>query len=341
MAQCTIKQTKSLSPVSYNEVEARVINDDGRVYLEKQDEQGRAYKFLIEKDYEIYNLMTKAKPSVQVRPINFQIAISSECNLNCPICYEPKHKAEPSLEDIEGILRNYKGKVVVLCGREPTCRSDLFQIIKISNKRNRASLLTNGLKLADYEYVLRLKKSGLRLIFFSFNGFKDDIYQKMNGRPLLDMKLRALDNIKRIGIPTILSATLAEGINDDQIKKLCEFCLDNRSFISALRIRSISPVGKHLNIEPYCMSGLLELLAGALGIKREDIIKEYIFWQEIINSLKFIIPVHVRTYASSRLCTLAFHIKKGEEISSLGSKINIQKIKGSRFKIPLLTRQLQ
>ena len=48
MAQYTIKQTKSLSPVSYNEIEARVIQEDGKVYLVKQDEEGN-WKTVLEK----------------------------------------------------------------------------------------------------------------------------------------------------------------------------------------------------------------------------------------------------------------------------------------------------
>ena len=333
MAQYTIKQTKSLSPVSYSEIGARVIRQDDEVYLVKQDEEGKAYKTLVEKDYQFYQFLTEDKLAAQIPPVSIFIYISSRCNLNCPVCYEDRDGIkEPSLEEIESLLKNFRNKVIPLMGREPTFREDLFQIIRMANKRNKTLLITNGIKLSDYEYVLKLKKSGLKHIFFSFNGFKDEIYQRLSGRPLLDLKLKALENIKKIRIETTLSVTIARGINEDQIRKLCEFCLDNRSFISELRIRSITPVGRHLEIEPYCMSELIDLVATALGIDRRDILREHLFGKELIKELKFIIPLGVRSYLSSRLCTFIFHINKRKRFSSLGNKIDLDKIKRSKFK---------
>lgn len=56
MAQYTIKQTKSLSHLSYNEIEARVIREDDKVYLIKQDEQGKIYKTLLKRIMNFINL---------------------------------------------------------------------------------------------------------------------------------------------------------------------------------------------------------------------------------------------------------------------------------------------
>ena len=56
MAQYTIKQTKSLSPVSYSEIEARVIREDGKVYLAKQDEERIRRGFFGEDRYYIKSL---------------------------------------------------------------------------------------------------------------------------------------------------------------------------------------------------------------------------------------------------------------------------------------------
>lgn len=317
-------------------MEAKVIKENNGVYLVKQDEQGKIYKTLIEKDYELYRLLTKEKVTTQVSPSIIQIYVSSKCNIDCPICYEDKDGIEePSLEEIESLLKNFRKKTIALSGREPTCREDLFQIIRIANKRNHAILLTNGIKLSDYEYVLKLKKSGLQTIFFSFNGLKDEIYQRMNGKPLLDLKLKALENIKKLNIKTVISVTMARGINEDQIRRLYDFCLDNRSFVVELRFRSVSPVGRHLGIEPYCMSELLDLVASALEIKREDILKEHIFWEELPNLLKFIILYGARKHFRTRPCSFYFQIKKEKKFFSLGREIDIEKIKKSRFKILL------
>lgn len=337
MVKYTLARTKSLSPLSCNEIEARVFRVGDKVYLIKKDEEGKSYKVILEKDYAFYKLMTRDKFTAQISPIIIDLYVSSRCNLNCPVCYEDKSDVkEPSLDEIKMLLKNFRNKRISLMGREPTCREDLFQIIRLANKRNIARLITNGIKLSDYEYALRLKDSGLKHIFFSFNGFSDDIYQKLNGRPLLDLKLKALENIKKLGIETILSLTLTRGINENQIRKLCEFCLDNRSFISEFRIRTITSVGRHLDVEPYCMSELIDLVAAALSIDKEDILNEHLFLHEITEELKFIMPLRIRNYLCSRLCSFIFNIKRKNTLFPLGREIDIKKIKRTKFKIFLL-----
>ncbi len=333
MAQDTIKNTKSLSPLTCKEVDAQIIHENGAVYLIKQDEEGNSYKSLIEKDCQFYKMMSKEEITSQVLPAVIFLYISSRCNLNCPVCYEIEDDIkEPSLEEIVGLVKNFSFKVICIIGREPTCREDLGQIIKLIKKRNRVSLATNGIKFSNYEYALRLKRCGLENIHFSFNGFDDQIYKKMSGRPLLDLKLRALENMKKAGNKVILSVTLARGINEDQIKKLCDFCFRNRSFILELRIRSIALLGQYPDIEPYCMSELLNLVAKELDIKKEDILKDYIFWMEFLREFKFILPRHPRSYYRRRLCSFFLYLKNGGKPYSPGSEIDVEKIKKSKFK---------
>ncbi len=341
MAGHTIKRTTSLSPLSCQEIEAEVVLEDNKVYLLKRDEQGTLYKTLVEKDPEFYRFLTRNKAHKQCPPSIIVMYISSRCNLDCPVCYEyAAGLKEPSLKEIERLLSGFKKKAISLLGREPTCRDDLCEIIKIANRHNTAILSTNGIKLADYDYALKLKKSGLKNIFFSFNGFDDLIYERMNGRRLLDYKLRALENIKKLGIRTIISATIARGVNDNQVSKLCRYCFDNASFVTELRLRSITPIGKHLGIEPYCMSEMADLAGKALGVGREELIRENLFWEEFIKTTRSFIPRHLHNFFKSRLCSVRFHIKDNNGFSPLGRDIDIERIKRSRLKIHLLVYYL-
>ncbi|MFA5153103.1 MAG: radical SAM protein [Clostridia bacterium] len=341
MANYTIKKTTSLSPISCQEIGAEVILEGNRVYLLKRDEQGTLYKTLVEKDPEFYRFLTRNKANTQCLPSIIVMYISSRCNLNCPVCYEyAADLKEPSLKEIERLLSGFKKRAISLLGREPTCREDLCEIIKIANRHNTAILSTNGVKLADYGYALKLKKSGLKNIFFSFNGFDELIYERMNGMALLDYKLRALENIRRLGIRTIISATIARGVNDNQVSKLCRYCFENSSFITELRLRSITPIGKHLGIEPYCMSEMADLAGKALGVSREDLIKEHLFWEELIKTARLFIPDHLHNFFKPRLCSVRFHIKDNNGFSPLGRDIDIEKIKRSRLKLPLLAYYL-
>jgi len=337
MANYTIKKTTSLSPISCQEIGAEVILEGNRVYLLKRDEQGTLYKTLVEKDPEFYRFLTRNKANTQCPPSIIIMYISSRCNLNCPVCYEcTADLKEPDLKEIEQLSIRFKGRTIALQGREPTCREDLCEIIKITSKYNTVFLVTNGMKLTDYDYALKLKKSGLKNIIFSFNGFNDEIYERMNGKALLDSKLRALENIKRIGIRTIISATIAKGINDNQILKLCQYCSNNPSFVRELRLRSITPVGKHLGIEPYCMSEMVGLVGSALGISKGDLIKEHLFWEEFIKAARLFIPDYLHHFFKLSLCSFSARVKNNNGFSSLSKNIDVGRIKKSRFKIPLL-----
>ena len=338
MARSIIKKTKSLSPITYEEVDAEIFHEDGKVFLEKRDEEGNTYKSLVEEDPDFYRLMTRDEVSSQVPPHAIDLYVSERCNLSCPLCYEDVGgKKGLALAEIEEVLRDIKGKVVVLMGREPTCREELPEIIRLASRQNRTNLLTNGIKLADHEYLLELKQAGLDNITFSFNGFDDEIYRKLNGKPLLDIKLKALENIKKAGIPTVLSATLAKGINDDQVRQLCDYCFDNQSFIYELRIRSAMPVGRHIErVEAFCMSEMVDLVANSLEIQREDILKEYDFWQQVVQEAKrFPVPTVIRRFVRTRLCSLNFHVKrKNGRYSCLGKHVDPDGIKRARFKEP-------
>jgi hypothetical protein len=338
MARSFIKKTRSLSPITYEEVDAEIFHEDGKVFLEKQDEEGNTYKSLVEQDADFYRLMTKDEVSSQVPSHAIDLYVSERCNLSCPLCYEDVGgKKGLSLTEIEEVLRDVKGKVIVLMGREPTCREELPEIIKIASKQNRTNLLTNGIKLADHDYLLTLKRAGLDNITFSFNGFDDEIYRKLNGKPLLDVKLRALENIKKAGIPTVLSATFAKGVNDDQVRRMCDYCFENQSFIYELRIRSAMPVGRHIEqVEPFCMSEMVDLVASSLGIQREDILREYDFWQQVVQEAKrFPVPTVIRRFVRTRLCSLNFHVKRKEgTYSCLGKHVDADAVKRARFKEP-------
>ena len=322
-----IKETRSLSPLSGAVVPAQIIAEGGAIYLLKQDEEGREYQTLVERDPEFYRRASRHQPVAQIYPHLIHLFISARCNLNCPVCYEHKDAGrEPSLDEIARMTRPLSGRFITLMGREPTCRQDLLEIIRLVKPRNNVTLLTNGIKLAEYDYVKGLKRSGLDVVTLSFNGFEDSIYEALNGQALLETKLRALDNLKRVGLKTILSATIARGINDHQIRRLCEFCLHNRSYIYELRIRSISPVGRHLPVEQYCMSELVDLVAGALDLRQEDLIKEQEFRQLILEKLGPLIPAFLRDYLLPRLCSFSFHIQGEQAIKTLCHDLDLERL---------------
>lgn len=334
MTEKVIKYTKSLSPLTLKSIDAKIVLDKKNIYLSKIDENGQEYKILVEKDPDLYLLLAKQNGEYFAKNQYIHTYVSSKCNLNCKVCYEGYGSYnEASLEEISSLLDNYKDCIVVLLGKEPTCRSDIFELIERAGKR--ACLLTNGIKLADLAYVKKLKTHGLKRVFISFNGLNDDVYQKINGANLLETKLKALKNIGLEKIDTVLSATVTRGINEDQILPLVKYSLEHNSFISELRIRSLAPIGKHLETEQFCMSELIELIADSLRINKTDILKEFSFIQAFIENFSRFLPSGFRDKYRTKLCSFMFNIKKesGDKYSSPGSHINQERINKSAFKL--------
>jgi len=316
MAQI-IRKTSSLSPVTKEVVPATIVWDDDGVYLTKEDEQGKVYRALLETDGGVYRELTADKVPGQIPFQNIQLYISSRCNLDCPACFEARSLfPEPSLQEIASFLSHYKKKYIVLCGREPTMRDDLDEIIKLVNKKNYSVLLTNGLKLADYDYVMSLKEAGLRGIMFSLNGFDDRVFMALNGRELLDIKLQGLENIKKAGLRTSVSVTLMKGVNEDQLQDIYGYCIKNTSFIPELRIRTISDVGRSPSKQQFYLSELLDLACDAAGVSKAAALQEGRFLGEVARTFRM-------PHLLPKLCTFRFHVLvKGGRSEAIGEMID-------------------
>jgi len=162
------------------------------------------------------------------------IYLTNDCNLNCKICYRNSStydfEKDLTSDQISELLDKVgNNKRVVLMGGEPTVRKDLFEIIKkVRRSGNVPELYTNGLKLSGISYVQRLKDAGIERVNFSFDGFKKEIYERMGGGGReLNFKLTALQNLNYLDIDTVISSTIAKGINENQIKPLLDFSINS------------------------------------------------------------------------------------------------------------------
>lgn len=271
------EKTRSLCPTCLQEVPAQVYEEKGKVYMTKNCPQHGNFSFLIEKDAYIYKkLMNKNELRQRISFNNLMIPITYSCNLNCPVCYLPyKDIPELSLEDIKKIISNFEGQGIRISGGEPTLRKDLPEIISFIREKGKIPvLITNGLKLVDRNYVKKLKRTGLQKVSFSFNGFNDEVYSKINGRPLLDIKLKSLKNLMREKIKIILSVMLVKGANEKELKKIYHFYIKNQRYFDSLRIRTAVFLGRYnIDQEQIYLSEIIDMMSEIVGISKEDLIE--------------------------------------------------------------------
>jgi len=277
-----IKKTKSLCPECLKEIEASVFEKGGGVWMQKKcNEHGEFWGF-VEKDIEFYKAMMNEKGETCPEE-SVLVPITHKCNLNCNFCFVPNRRlkdksTEEVKEEIKKIISKKIPLSICLSGGEPTLRDDLFLIIEFIKKDYPflyVVLLTNGIKLADLNFVKKLKEAGLDAIIFSLNSFNDDIYQKINNAKLSEIKIKALENIKKAKIMTALSPTLISGENEKDLKDIIDFALDNLDFINEIRIRGAAKVGRHSDVESLTVSEMLKLTEDSLGVERNFFLKNF------------------------------------------------------------------
>jgi uncharacterized radical SAM superfamily Fe-S cluster-containing enzyme len=195
------------------------------------------------------------------------IDVTNRCNMRCPICFANAASAgfvyEPSLEQIRRMLETLRSigpvppPALQLSGGEPTVRDDLFEIVKMAKDMGfrHVEVNTNGIVLAnDIDYYKRLLDAGVSTIYLQFDGLNDDLYVKLRGIPMKDIKLKVIENARKIGHESIvLVVTLAKGVNDDQLGDIIRFALDNSDVIRCVNVQPISFSGRASKLERESM----------------------------------------------------------------------------------------
>lgn len=187
------------------------------------------------------------------------IDVTERCNQHCPYCFakaeeDADRSREPSLEEIGkkydlllelGEERPFN---IQLSGGEPTVREDLPQIIKLAREKGfeYVQINTNGRKLALEEgYAETLKAAGASVIFMQFDGTNDEIYKKLRGEPLFEIKKKAIRNCEKAGLPVTLVPTVVEGVNTDNIGEMMDFLLENVNVVKGIHFQPVSFFGRH------------------------------------------------------------------------------------------------
>jgi hypothetical protein len=179
-------------------------------------------------------------PSHQQHTCHPIVEVTEACNLSCPICIAghrhlgwltPGRFAEiiDTLIAAEGRLEN-----LTLSGGEPTLHPDFWQLVDLAKRREiqRVSVATNGLRLAeDSTFCARLAANDV-YVLLQWDGFDDEVYLRLRGRPLWDIKQKALTNLADAGVAVQLIFVVARDINDDQLGRTVDLLLAQDHILS-------------------------------------------------------------------------------------------------------------
>ena len=137
--------------------------------------------------------------------------------------------------------------LVQLSGGEPTVRDDLPQIVAAAKEAGckYVQLNSNGIRLAqNKEYLEQLAQAGLSFVFMQFDGTEEEIYQRLRGRRLLEIKQRAIENCADYNIGVTLVPTLVPGVNTHNIGDILRFALSRSPEVRGVHFQPVSYFGR-------------------------------------------------------------------------------------------------
>lgn len=256
--------TLSLCHICLKRVDAKIVFEDGNVYMLKRCNEHGNSKVLIADDIEYYkNIRNYNKPSETPYIFNTKthygcpydcglcpdheqhsclsiVEVTDRCNLTCPTCYagsSPTYGRHRTLEEIKKMLdvivKNEKEPdVVQISGGEPTIHPQFFEILDYAKTLPIRHLMlnTNGIKIAkDKAFAARLKTYAPDFeIYLQFDSFEDSVLRELRGADLAAVRQQALDNLNELNLSTTLVVTLQKGLNDHEIGKIIDFALKQR-----------------------------------------------------------------------------------------------------------------
>ncbi len=274
--------TKSLCPECLAVIEAKIDGEDNMVFMDKCCEEHGPYRELISTDKKFYNLiisrdLSSRKPVSNPikgrqaccpngcgvcsehlsQPIMMNIDLTNRCNLNCPFCFANANKrgelVELSIEQVRKMIDTacavdtVKPVCFQFTGGEPTIHPQFLEALAEVKKRKLAQVqvATNGIRFAENaDFAVQASQAGLNVAYLQFDGLDDEVYMKTRGRALLDTKLKAIDNLYRASIRTVLVPTIVKGINDDQIGDIVRFAVKNIDRIIGISWQPVSFTGR-------------------------------------------------------------------------------------------------
>jgi len=275
-------QTQSLCPECLAVLSAVLYEEDDRVLMKKHCAVHGTFTELISSDATFYQLQiqrdraappliphprvgeTRTCPDAcglcanhRSGPILLNVDLTSRCNLRCPICFAdagtPQRVMELSVDQIRRLLdhalADHAGQILCVqyTGGEPTVHPQFLDMLREARDRNfmQVQVATNGVQFArDPELAQQASAAGLNAAYLQFDGLSDAVYERMRGRPLLDLKLAALQNLYAAGIRTMLVPTLMRGINEDQVGPLTRFAVENSEKLSGISWQPVAFTGR-------------------------------------------------------------------------------------------------
>lgn len=333
--------TLSICTTCLRRVDAKVIFQDGKVYMLKVCPEHGRQKVLIASDIDYYKRMRNyGKPGDYPKTFNTKtlygcpydcglcpdheqhscltlVEVTDRCNLSCPTCYAgsgPGYGRHRTLEEINAMLdaivaNEGEPDIVQLSGGEPTIHPQFFDILDLAKSKPIRHLMvnTNGLRIAkDKEFARRLATytPGFE-VYLQFDSFEEHALLALRGMDLRETRRKALEHLNEFNISTTLVVTLQKGLNTHEIGAIIDYALEQ-------------PCVRGVTFQPTQIAGRLEHFDPATDRFTLTDVRSAILEQSALFTPEDLIPVPCNT---DSLC-MAYALKLGGQVLPLTRFIN-------------------
>jgi MoaA/NifB/PqqE/SkfB family radical SAM enzyme len=194
------------------------------------------------------------------------------CNARCGFCYyqelldNPKDK-EPTTEQLMSqlrVLRQIGATEVEFTGGEPTIRHDLVQLTNYARTLGfiNISLITNGLRLANFRFAKAVVEAGINDVLFSIHGHTSELHDAHTSTAGSFARImQGLRNCQALGVRCRSSTTITAR-NHVYTKEIVRLLLDLD--VACIHLAVFSPVAQANGTDP---SMLMKYSDAAASIK--------------------------------------------------------------------------
>ncbi len=153
-------------------------------------------------------------------PKCFDILLNYNCNAKCHFCsqdfdWRKEPNDLPFEKAVEHMYMAYKNgyRRLGFTGGEPTIRRELPKLIALARKigYGYVRIQTNGVRIADFDYVKTLADAGLTFVKYSIHGHTAELHDKLVGVPgAFDKCLKSIENLKKLRVGIGVNIVLNE-----------------------------------------------------------------------------------------------------------------------------------
>jgi 7,8-dihydro-6-hydroxymethylpterin dimethyltransferase len=298
------RPVESLVADRSGEIKAQILERDGRVIIEKTCAEHGTFTDTLSINPRFLERLESLFPGRDFHAVTdtlhnhgtssithgrgavLTIDLTNRCNMMCDPCFMDANQVgyvhELTFEDVKQLLddtikvKPRRQMTVQFSGGEPTMSPILLDAVRYARKVGYFSVqaATNGIRFAqDPAFAHAARAAGMRIAYLQFDGVSELANSHRKVGNLLDVKLRAIENLYAADIDVCLVVTIVNTVNNDQVGPIVKFALENCDKISFVSFQPVSFTGRDEDITPeerharrYTLSHLAEDLKQQTGV---------------------------------------------------------------------------